>query len=372
MGAVSAIGDVFSGAANAVSSAVSDVAQGVADVGKGVLGSAKSAVSDVAQGVADVGKGVLGSAKSVVKDTSKFLGPVAAPLETLALTTAGVPPSIAGAVVGGANAAANGQNPTSALITGGLTAGLTAAGVPQQLASPLASMVNQSATSSSAANSVKPTLVTNAPDNSTNTQTTVSSSTAANAPTSASYSSYPYTENITTTPDALLQNQIASIPVSSPANFEKLTPITLANNNFQQQQPIGAFGQGIVPQTPIKIGDSGLEALQMAMMANPRYAAHGGHISGHPTAHPLEPVFKTGHYVTGKGDGQSDDIPAMLADGEYVFDADTVAALGNGSNKAGAEKLDQFREAVRAHKRSASDDKIPPKAKKLTSYLKGI
>ena len=77
----------------------------------------------------------------------------------------------------------------------------------------------------------------------------------------------------------------------------------------------------------------------------------------------------TGHYVKGRGDGQSDDIPAMLADGEYVFDADTVAALGNGSSDAGAKLLDHFRESLRAHKRSAPNDKIPPKASPLM-YMK--
>lgn len=77
----------------------------------------------------------------------------------------------------------------------------------------------------------------------------------------------------------------------------------------------------------------------------------------------------TGHYVKGRGDGQSDDIPAMLADGEYVFDADTVAQLGNGSSDAGAKLLDHFRESLREHKRSASSDKIPPKANPL-AYMK--
>lgn len=77
----------------------------------------------------------------------------------------------------------------------------------------------------------------------------------------------------------------------------------------------------------------------------------------------------TGHYVKGRGDGQSDDIPAMLADGEYVFDADTVAQLGNGSSDAGAKLLDHFRESLREHKRSAPSDKIPHKANPL-AYMK--
>ena len=81
--------------------------------------------------------------------------------------------------------------------------------------------------------------------------------------------------------------------------------------------------------------------------------------------------YRTGAYVEGAGDGQSDDIPAMLADGEYVIDAETVAQLGNGSNKAGAKILDDFRKNIRAHKRSAPHDKIPPKSKSALAYLKG-
>jgi hypothetical protein len=81
--------------------------------------------------------------------------------------------------------------------------------------------------------------------------------------------------------------------------------------------------------------------------------------------------FRRGAAVHGDGDGQSDDIPAMLADGEYVIDSETVAQIGNGSTKAGAQALDKFRESIRAHKRSAPVDKIPPKTKALTSYLKG-
>jgi hypothetical protein len=77
-----------------------------------------------------------------------------------------------------------------------------------------------------------------------------------------------------------------------------------------------------------------------------------------------------GFAVGGPGTGQSDDIPTMLSDGEYVIDADTVAALGDGSSKAGAEILDKFRQEIRSHKRSAPTDRIPPKAKNPLAYLK--
>jgi len=81
--------------------------------------------------------------------------------------------------------------------------------------------------------------------------------------------------------------------------------------------------------------------------------------------------YRQGAYVQGAGDGQSDDIPAMLADGEYVIDAETVSQLGNGSNKAGAKMLDDFRKNIRSHKRSAPSHKIPPKSKSPLAYLKG-
>jgi len=127
----------------------------------------------------------------------------------------------------------------------------------------------------------------------------------------------------------------------------------------------------------------------------------------------------TGYYACGAGTGQSDDIPAMLHDGDYVMDAETVSALGDGSSKAGREVLEGFREKIphkkeggsnpvpakiadgeyvfpeafvtalgggdnkrgaeildglrtklRAHKRGAPLDKIPPKAKDPIQYIK--
>jgi hypothetical protein len=152
--------------------------------------------------------------------------------------------------------------------------------------------------------------------------------------------------------------------------------------------------------------------------------AHGGLSHKYKEAAPEghDPEFitgLTGYYADGKGTGQSDDIPAMLHEGDYVMDADTVAAFGDGSSKAGAQVmdklhhtiphkmavggnpvpakiadgeyvfpasfvtalgggdnklgsklLDSMREELRAHKRSAPDTKIPPKAKSPLEYLK--
>lgn len=67
--------------------------------------------------------------------------------------------------------------------------------------------------------------------------------------------------------------------------------------------------------------------------------------------------------------GQADTVPALLSGGEYVIDADVVAALGDGNTEAGATALDILRENVRKHKRSAPTNKIPPKARVAASYL---
>lgn len=156
-----------------------------------------------------------------------------------------------------------------------------------------------------------------------------------------------------------------------------------------------------------------------------RGMAQGGMSEKYAAAAPAghKPEFITGitgYYASGKGTGQSDDIPAMLHDGDYVADADLVSALGDGSSKAGAEALEKFRrsvphqhhaqggeavaakiadgeyvfpasfvtaigqgdnkagakildkmrEAIRAHKRSAPTTKIPPKSKSPLEYLK--
>ena len=75
--------------------------------------------------------------------------------------------------------------------------------------------------------------------------------------------------------------------------------------------------------------------------------------------------------LAGGSPGQEDGVNARLSHGEYVFDADTVAALGDGNTEAGARELDHMREAIRQHKRSAPASKIPPPSKGALAYLKG-
>ena len=93
--------------------------------------------------------------------------------------------------------------------------------------------------------------------------------------------------------------------------------------------------------------------------------------SAAPVAEPVKKAMG-GYAVGGPGDGRSDEIPALLSDGEYVIDAETVALLGNGSNKAGAKQLDKFRANIRKHKgRQLARGKFSVKAKQPDAYLSG-
>ena len=72
-------------------------------------------------------------------------------------------------------------------------------------------------------------------------------------------------------------------------------------------------------------------------------------------------ALKPGGYLSGGGDGMSDSIPATiegkqqarLADGEFVIPADVVSHIGNGSSKAGSQRLyamlDKVRKARTGH-----------------------
>jgi len=182
--------------------------------------------------------------------------------------------------------------------------------------------------------------------------------------------------------------QYASAPeipqsVSSPINIGALrasqAPLTSFTPTTNMVNPLARPLNEIIPT---QMADGGAAYYTYGQHVDPMQylegmarggMAHGGlnevhHADNAPLVQGRKD-YRAGSAVTGPGDGQSDDIPAMLADGEYVFDADTVAQLGNGSTKAGSKILDKFREELRAHKRSAPVNKIPPPAKSPLAYL---
>ena len=73
--------------------------------------------------------------------------------------------------------------------------------------------------------------------------------------------------------------------------------------------------------------------------------------------------------VAGPGGGQDDLIPAYLADGEHVLDADVVSAIGDGSTDEGHRRVEAMKRKIRGQKRGASAGNIPPKVKGLSAYF---
>ena len=148
-----------------------------------------------------------------------------------------------------------------------------------------------------------------------------------------------------------------------------------------QQRPAGMGGQQMPRPMPPQGGPQG--GLQQGMQQAPRpqmpqrprdpkmayyqYGnppARGMAMGGLSQVHSMK--------IGGGADGRSDDVNAVLSDGEYVMDAETVAMLGNGSSKAGAAQLDQMRANLRKQKGQAlARGQISPNARSPLSYLKG-
>jgi len=139
-------------------------------------------------------------------------------------------------------------------------------------------------------------------------------------------------------------------PTSTDPNMMKRLDVAPLNRN-RLRPPIDYYNYGKMPE-PLYYGPA-----QTAQDQPTIAAARGGPLS---------------RYVEGGGTGRSDSIDAKLSDGEYVVDAETVALLGDGSSKAGAAKLDQFRANIRKQKGKAlSRGKISPDAEPPERYLMG-
>ena len=107
---------------------------------------------------------------------------------------------------------------------------------------------------------------------------------------------------------------------------------------------------------------------QLAPQSQQQLQPQGGLARGGQTKD-MQPL----DYVQGPGDGRDDRVLAGLSDGEYVMDAESVALLGNGSNKAGAQRLDEMRRSIRKHKgKSMAKGNFSVKAKAPEAYLGGL
>jgi len=174
--------------------------------------------------------------------------------------------------------------------------------------------------------------------------------------------------------DQMGGSQIPQGQLGAPLSQNTGTPYSDSSGYFTYGQEddidelLGRPKRPVADPAGLKMADGGyVQPLTLAYggMATPLMAATGGL----PTKGRED--FRTSKHVAGKGDGHSDDIPAMLADGEFVFSADVVSALGNGSTKAGSDKLYKMVEEIRKRARSTSPDKLaPPALKSPLDYLK--
>ena len=123
-------------------------------------------------------------------------------------------------------------------------------------------------------------------------------------------------------------------------------------NPTQQQWASNYFNNASTPRTAVYAAD-------MPTSVRRGYA-HGGQVGALSMA--AEPL-------RGHGGGQDDVVPIDAAPGEYVWDADTVAAVGDGSSDHGARILDGLRQNLRAFKRAAPPDEIPPPTGDVTRFM---
>ena len=162
--------------------------------------------------------------------------------------------------------------------------------------------------------------------------------------------------------------QVPQVPLDPYIAGGFLSPISRATG--------GAVFQSPMPTQEFATMNTGLDQTQapkIIKQKNPlaRFGkAEGGSINEHNPQFYSEGGLSAQHrYVKGPGDGTSDSVPAMLANGEFVIPADIVSSLGNGSNDSGAKILDEFLRTIRNHKHKSNAKKLPPDSKGPLSYL---
>jgi hypothetical protein len=104
--------------------------------------------------------------------------------------------------------------------------------------------------------------------------------------------------------------------------------------------------------------------------------AEGGEVDDDMVKHLVDYHKNGGHQgpgqVKGIGSGQEDKIPAYLSDGEYVWSAQDVSDLGDGSNREGVRRLDKMRQMVRSQAGRKDVKKIAKPQKGIDRMLKAV
>jgi hypothetical protein len=106
-----------------------------------------------------------------------------------------------------------------------------------------------------------------------------------------------------------------------------------------------------VPGNPVPQPYNTMAMYDFMPSNQPRYMADGGIAGMFPPGESVMRMNRGGYprktgQISGPGTGTSDDIPAMLSDGEFVVTAKAVRGVGNGSRREGAKKLYRMMHAM--------------------------
>jgi len=148
--------------------------------------------------------------------------------------------------------------------------------------------------------------------------------------------------------------------------------------------PTAANPQAMMPRRP---GSGGITYFSPMQYLTPAQVAAQAPVTNTPVTPPVQAasggmmhggIASLGGYsdggqlLRGPGDGVSDSIPATignrqparLADGEFVIPARIVSELGNGSTEAGARKLYEMMDRIKASRKKAKNIAADTKAAK--------
>jgi hypothetical protein len=185
----------------------------------------------------------------------------------------------------------------------------------------------------------------------------------------------PATAPATTPVTAPVAPAAAINPMTIPVMQAPAPTITAAQPNSARYEEAVARAS----MTPQERALMRLVDQQQAAAVNPGaipVKKEGGEIDDDMVKHLVDYHKNGGHQgpgqVKGIGSGQEDKIPAYLSDGEYVWSAQDVSDLGDGSNREGVRRLDKMRQMVRSQAGRKDVKKIAKPQKGIDRMLKAV
>lgn len=312
---------------------------------------------------------IMRTLRTVFKVGAQILG-------TVALTAIGVPPPIAGAIVGGVSTLLSGGSAKDALksaLFSGLTAGITsgisssfsggdfmsgfmgtgASSSGGSISERISGLFGGTSSGSGAASVAGEAGVplSEAPAYNPLTQGRAAAEAAGQVPVSASAEAV----KPGITPPGGISSFFNSPSLAKAGEFvsNNKVPLLLAGgaaliaadrNSAKKQAPSiipSETGSGLLAKYPEKYGVNPESLVPRTIQFGPSTVfPNNRYIGGYSTEFPAVTRYaKAGGHISGPGTGTSDSIPARLSDGEFVMTADAVRGAGNGDRMKGARKM---------------------------------